>query len=99
MQQPVADGAGVHNVGGDDEERYGQKDETVIQAIHENFAYDADVLSPHGQIGERRQEDGIGNRHADSGQNEKRNQAKRKLERHVTSVSFASPVGSWIISS
>ncbi len=67
LQQSVADGAGVHDVGGNDEERYGQKNETVVQAVHEDFAYDADILACHSQIGERRQEDGIGNRHSDCG--------------------------------
>ena len=87
LQQPVADGAGVHNVGGNDEERYGQKDETLIEAVHEDFADDSNILSAHAQIDKRRQENGIGNRHTDACQDKKRQQTECKFRSQRLSAS------------
>ena len=55
-QQPLADGAGVHDVGGDDEERHGQQHEAAVEALYQLLDGKPDVLTGHREINQRRED-------------------------------------------
>jgi hypothetical protein len=49
-QQPVGDGAGVHDIRGRDKQRHGKQDKTVIQTPEGLFGSQCDVLPADCQI-------------------------------------------------
>ena len=65
LEQPVGDRAGVHDVRGDDEQRHGEQHEAAVEAVHQNLACNAHALTAGGQINQRADDDGIGDRRAD----------------------------------
>ena len=52
FEKPVADGADVHDVGRGDEQRHGQQDEAVIDALYELLRGERQVLSRQQEIGD-----------------------------------------------
>ena len=82
-QKPVRDGACVHDIGGHDEQRDRQKDETGIHPVHHDFARDSDALAINGQIGKGSDQDGIGDGRAKGGKPKKHYQTGKKGHAHA----------------
>ena len=83
-QQPLADGAGIHDVGRDDEQRHCQQHEAVVQAIADLLGRDAQILALDGQVDDGPDDDGVRDRRANGGQAEQHDQAHGEGERHVS---------------
>ena len=83
LQQPLGDGAGIHDVGGDDEQRHGEQDEALVEPVHQHLAGNADALAVHAQIDKGRNQDGIGDRQPDAGEKEQGEQAQGEFECHL----------------
>ena len=88
----VRDRAGVHDIGGDDEQRHGQQDEAVVKPVHQHLARDADAGAAYCQVYKRGQQDRIGYRHADPGHHKQRDQAQPEFQRHLSAPPAWPPV-------
>jgi len=82
-QQALADGPGIHDVGGNDEQRHCQQYEAVVQAVTDLLGSDAQVLALEGQVDNRADDDGVRDRRADRGQPEQHDQTHGECKRHV----------------
>ena len=69
-QQPVGDGARIHDVGGHDKQRHSQQNKAVIQPIHEDLAGQSKPAAADAQINQRGEQNRIGHRRANPGQDE-----------------------------
>ena len=91
MQQPVGDRAGIHDIGGHDEQRHCQKQEPVEQPLHHGFTGNGDVLARNTQIDNHADDDGVGDRRADGGRAEQGKKAEDQLHAHDASSRSSSP--------
>ena len=66
-QQPIANSARIHDVGGDDKQRHRQQDKALVKPIHQHLARNANALARRKKIQERSNQDGIGNRRTNPG--------------------------------
>ena len=78
VEQPVADGAFIHDIGGDDEQRHCQDDEAVVDALDDLLGGETQVLPGDRQIDDGGDDHRMRDRRADGGQTEQRDQAKRE---------------------
>ena len=91
MQQPVGDRAGIHDIGGHDEQRHCQKQEPVEQPLDHGFTGDGNVLARNTQIDNHADDDGVGDRRADGGRAEQGKKAEDQLHAHDASSRSSSP--------
>ncbi len=85
-QEPLGDRAGIHDVGGDDEERDSEKQEALIDAVEKVLADDPDRLAGGQHIGYRGEDDGIGHGHPDAGEDEERADAEQEFHAHSSVI-------------
>ena len=90
LQQPLGDGACVHDVRSDDEQRHREQDEAVVEALQDLLAGERDVLAGDRQVDERAEDDGVGNGRTDRRQPEQDQQAQRQAEAHPSSPTWTS---------
>ena len=66
LQQPVADGAGVHDVGGNDEERHRQQDKALVESRpYRILPATTNGLSTRGKIDKGGEQNRVGNGRTD----------------------------------
>lgn len=82
IEQAVRDGARIHDICRNDEKRNGEQKEALIDAVCQCLTDDPDRGACCQHIGHGRNDDRIGDRHSDSGQEEERSHHDHKFEAH-----------------
>ena len=82
-EQPIRDRARVHDVRRDNEKRHGEKHERVVEPVHQLLARHADALPVSGEIGERADQDCVGDRHADRRERQNGTDTEQELDAHA----------------
>ena len=83
VQKPVGDGAFIHDVGGDDEERHRQDDEAVVDALDHLLRGQSEILPRDGEIDDRGDDHRMRDRRTDGRKTEQHDQAKRECNAHM----------------
>ena len=91
MQKPVGNRAGIHDIGGHDEQRNRQKQKPVKQPLDHGFTGDGNVLTSNAEIDNHPDDDGIGDRRADCGSAEQGQKPENQLHAHDASCPSLPP--------
>ena len=97
MQKPVGDRAGIHDIGGNNEQWHRQKQKPVKQPLHHGFTGNGDVLARNAEIDDHTDDDGISDRRADRGSAEQGQKAEGQLHAHDASC-LSSPPAAGVMS-
>ena len=84
-QEPLADRAGIHDGGGDNEERHGQDDEAVVETLDDLLGGEAQILALYREIDDGCHQHRIGDGRTDPGEHQQHQEACRKGDAHVVS--------------
>ena len=84
LEQALADRAGVHDVGGGDEQRHREQHEAVVEALDVLLGGERQVLAVDREVGDRRHDHGQRDRRADARHDEQRQQAKSEGGAHAS---------------
>ena len=91
LQQPVGEAAGVHQVGGEDEQRHRQQHVAVEEAVQDLLGRGAEIEPGEEQVEDRRADHRQADRQAERRQHDQHDDAQREMagHRHGVSVSRA----------